>query len=121
MNVIEFGKNISSTGTFPTAGVFVDSFDGRNTNNTGLVQCFQKSPGAGASSIAAVVFTVQGSVDGTNWGTVLPTTTATAPTTTADGGTIKAISLAPYMRILVTTAPSAIGGNPTTASFSLAW
>ena len=121
MNVVDFGKNISSTGTFPTAGVFVDSFDGRNTNNTGLLQCFQKSPGTGATGIIAVVFTVQGSVDGTNWGTLLTTTTATAPTTTADGGIFKAISLAPYMRIQVTTAPSATGGNPTTASFSLAW
>ena len=123
MNVKTFGTDITANGTYPdTTGIYVgESFDIRNTNNSGILQCFQNSPGTGATSIVPVAFTLQGSVDGASWGTILAVTTATAPTTSADGGVFKAVQLAPYLRILVTTAPSASGGTATKASFRIAW
>lgn len=126
MNIKTFATDIAATGLFPDAtGIYVgESFDGRNTNNSGILQCFQNSPGAGATTIVPVAFTLQGSVDGASWGTILTVTTATAPTTTVDGGIFKAVQLAPYLRVQVTTAPNVTAGTPTVptkASFRIAW
>ena len=124
MNVITIATGITANGTYPAGGknVLVDSNDFRNTNNTGILMCFQNSPGAGATAIVQVSFSVHGSFDGVTWGTILPVTASSGATTTADGGVLKAINLMPFIRISVTTAPAATNPTvPTTASFYLGW
>ena len=122
MNVITIATGVTATGNTAAKNVLVDNTDFRNTNNTGILMCFQNSPGAGSTSIINVAFSVHGSFDGVTWGTVLPVTTSTGVSTTADGGVLKAINLMPFIRISVTTAPSAGTPTvPTTASFYLGW
>jgi len=116
-NAVRLYPNIDGTGV----NVLKDNYDFRNTNNTGILMCYQNSPGTGATGIAQVSFSVHGSFDGATWGTILPVTASTGCTASADGGVLKAINLMPFIRISVTTAPTATGGVPTTASFYLGW
>jgi len=127
VNVITIATGANAVRLYPNAdgtgvNVLKDNNDFRNTNNTGILMCYQNSPGATATGIVQVSFSVHGSFDGVTWGTILPVTASTGCTATADGGVLKAINLMPFIRISVTTAPTAT--NPvvaTTASFYLGW
>lgn len=107
--------NVTAVGTSSPIAIESKNTEVRNVNNTGLLHVYQTAPGAGASAIVQLQFRLEGSIDGINWGIIVPVTNistnpGTATTVTNNGGIFRAVSLAPYMRFVCTTAPSASGG-----------
>lgn len=111
--------NVTAIGNGPTIAIESKNTEVRNTNNTGLLHVYQTAPGSGATGIVQLVFRLEGSIDGTNWAPIvaatnISTSPGTATTATTNGGIFRSVSLAPYMRFVCTTAPSATGGLTTT-------
>lgn len=107
--------NVTAIGNGPTIAIESKNTEVRNTNNTGLLHVYQTAPGAGATGIVQLQFRLEGSIDGTNWAPIvavtnISTSPGTATTATTNGGIFRAVALAPYIRFVCTTAPSATNG-----------
>ena len=114
MNVYKLAENITATATF--ASVELTNTDNRNVNNTGLLHVFQTAPNGTSPTITQLAFRFEGSIDGVNWAPIVATTAisatgGSATTNTVNGGMFKSVALAPFMRLVCTTAPATTSGS----------
>lgn len=113
MNVYKLAENITATATF--ASVELTNTDNRNANNTGLLHVFQTAPNGTSPTITQLSYRLEGSIDGVHWAPIVATTSITAggsaTTNTVNGGVFKSVALAPFMRLICTTAPATTSGS----------
>jgi hypothetical protein len=113
MNVYKLAENITATATF--ASVELTNTDNRNVNNTGLLHVFQTAPNGTSPTITQLSYRLEGSIDGVHWAPIVATAAITAggsaTTNTVNGGVFKSVALAPFMRLVCTTAPATTSGS----------
>jgi hypothetical protein len=114
MNSYRLADNVTAVGN--SATVELKNVDLRNRNNTGLVHVYQLAPNGTTPTITQLAFRIEGSIDGVNWAPIVPVTALTATgavatTNTTNGGIFRAVSLAPFMRFVCTTAPATTSGS----------